>query len=630
MPRVDTYPDISHSEVANDDEFLIWDTSTSHLKNITATQLRSVFLRGTSADPDEIWQLRTKTGAGISVPHFTPTEEDCAIALDLSPKGSPSDFTSNTGVAWADICNNDLQVPGDYQALRLGIMAAGNVHVGSAFSAGGSAKNLTLQPNGGKVGVGTWLPGYLHTINSSDNPAYSISVADDDKILLAHATSTNAWCTGSVSGDNALRGMGGSIFIGSNATTPTPAITIKPGSPGNVGFGTGAAALNFAVTIDRTVTPALAFRASGAEKGYLGIATDTNDFFTGAAANDVCLRGVGGKIHIGSNATTPTPAITIKPGSPGNVGFGTTSPGAKLDVDGGAIRVANGGAEKVLLSYSAGFDGIIRIKDSADTSKVWLTSNGNSYLNGGNVGVGTTTFNASAVRVLQLGDGTAPVAGTANTSGLVSLLGELNAYDSAGNVTPISPHPKAEIEAKAEPSDPSPYMYTSSNPLLGIKITADIGKTLRLLQEDFRSRGIIKSDENIIWYEDIPKIDLASLAAIQRDEFAKKWKEENKKWVRCPDEEGIEEIEVEREVESGELKTVWSFVDGSCLSTQVPVMMKTLAVDKRIKAGYRLNPDTGDFEKAVDPPQSVIDSAVAAADLRVHIEKYIADRMLKN
>ena len=51
------------------------------------------------------------------------------------------------------------------------------------------------------------------------------------------------------------------------------------------------------------------------------------------------------------------------------------------DVDGGGFYEATGGME-------------LYLKDTSGTGQVKLTSSGSSYLNGGNVGIGTTAPNA--------------------------------------------------------------------------------------------------------------------------------------------------------------------------------------------------------------------------------------------
>ena len=76
-----------------------------------------------------------------------------------------------------------------------------------------------------------------------------------------------------------------------------------------------------------------------------------------------------------------------------NVGIGVTSPSGRLDVQGGEVMFSINTANKdtFLFTTGAADKGILNIKDDT-TIKVKLNTNGDSYLNGGNVGIGTTTF----------------------------------------------------------------------------------------------------------------------------------------------------------------------------------------------------------------------------------------------
>ena len=115
-------------------------------------------------------------------------------------------------------------------------------------------------------------------------------------------------------------------------------------------------------------------------------------------------------------ASSPTERLRID--SSGNVGIGTSSPGAKLDVN-GAIFISpdTAGKNTFQLTTNASNDGRLLIK-SDTTTKVDIQANGTSYFNGGNVGIGTSSpsFSAGGGLHVEAGtQGTIRVTETGNT-----------------------------------------------------------------------------------------------------------------------------------------------------------------------------------------------------------------------
>ena len=75
----------------------------------------------------------------------------------------------------------------------------------------------------------------------------------------------------------------------------------------------------------------------------------------------------------------------------GNVGIGTNSPDTKLDVNGEVVISPNtDGKQTFKFTTNAADDGRFLIK-SVDTVKVDIQANGDSYFNGGNVGIGVAS-----------------------------------------------------------------------------------------------------------------------------------------------------------------------------------------------------------------------------------------------
>ena len=87
----------------------------------------------------------------------------------------------------------------------------------------------------------------------------------------------------------------------------------------------------------------------------------------------------------------------------GNVGIGTTSPNAKLDIhyytSGGNDDLLNIGLDATNPTrakiYTENYDGNFGLWNSGSTQQVKVSSDGNSYFNGGNVGIGTASPNAT-------------------------------------------------------------------------------------------------------------------------------------------------------------------------------------------------------------------------------------------
>lgn len=116
-------------------------------------------------------------------------------------------------------------------------------------------------------------------------------------------------------------------------------------------------------------------------------------FTNGSSANrNLSIGTVKAKdLILGTNNTE-----RVRINSTGNVGIGTTSPSGKLDIistnDADTIIVRNASYQTIgrFRSTSEG-DGIFAVEDRESTNKVLLRSSGDSYFNGGNVGIGTTS-----------------------------------------------------------------------------------------------------------------------------------------------------------------------------------------------------------------------------------------------
>src|SRR6202008_266954 len=92
-------------------------------------------------------------------------------------------------------------------------------------------------------------------------------------------------------------------------------------SNGRVGIGTllptnllhvYSTAVADGLAIDGTSAPAIVFMNTGAAKAYIGLATQTDNYFHGAISGDLAIRSQTGSIHIGKgNAGNPSATITV-------------------------------------------------------------------------------------------------------------------------------------------------------------------------------------------------------------------------------------------------------------------------------------------------------------------------------
>jgi len=111
----------------------------------------------------------------------------------------------------------------------------------------------------------------------------------------------------------------------------------------------------------------------------------------GSSVGMVNIEGHNG-VSIGTwnSPSTSTTFLTS-----GNVGIGTASPSAKLHL---AVSSANddtfhifNGSVRTHLLGSESTNGVIYLRNSSNSNTVRINTSGNSYFNGGNVGIGNTS-----------------------------------------------------------------------------------------------------------------------------------------------------------------------------------------------------------------------------------------------
>ena len=228
----------------------------------------------------------------------------------------------------------------------------------------------------GKVGIGTVSPlGKLHVKHVGE--IYT-SLAGSDSAINFLEIQGNPWRIGNRAADDSFRFAQSSDSLGTNVR-----VTFANG--GNVGIGTVSPSelleLKPASGADSKIN---ILKSDGTQKALIGYDNANGgliNLYNEAGTRNVVVRGYGDSYF---NA--------------GNVGIGTTTPGAKLEV------VSARGAEgihlndgsfptvgKVMLDVDANGDGEITLKNSNSALTSVISGGESSYLMGGNVGIGTAS-----------------------------------------------------------------------------------------------------------------------------------------------------------------------------------------------------------------------------------------------
>jgi len=290
------------------------------------------------------------------------------------------------------------------QNLRGGTAAGDDLTLESTINA--TKGDVIINPTGGNVGIGTTSPGYR--LDVAGNAYFSTGISTNTSVPIRLIEN------GGASNDAAeIRTGGGELkfysgrsssahqsFVfatGDNFTSGSTRLVIN--NSGNVGIGTTSPSATLEVngaakatafhtsTFGTATNPALRIN-TGSGLGLYGSATNLNVAVNGIDSMrfNTALSGVN-YLAVSPAATASSPVIstvgadanidlTISPKgagnivfSSGNVGIGTTSPGARLEVA-GQIKITGGspGAGKVLQSDASGLATWTTLGGSESTS----------------------------------------------------------------------------------------------------------------------------------------------------------------------------------------------------------------------------------------------------------------------
>jgi hypothetical protein len=287
-----------------------------------------------------------------------------------------------------------------------------------------AAQDTNKFPGTGNAGVNTTSPPNPFTIVRSGDSPYTSRPAYELLQLVDKTDNTPQVLFGSnyngmflrytsTSSTSASQRLG--IFTGSGAEV------FAVNNDGNVGIGTTSPSERLAITSASGIDSYLLLTGGpGLTRGGLKLGNGGNTYgqlYFDNTNNNVVLQQqyTSGDLLLGTNSTTN---LTIKSG--GNVGIGITSPGYRLDVQGGQVNASGGfciaGDCKTAWSQVGG-----------SGSSQWASNSSGINYSSGNVGIGTTT---PATQLDVNGD----IRGTRGTFG-VPRLGpnyELQVYSSTG------------------------------------------------------------------------------------------------------------------------------------------------------------------------------------------------------
>ena len=253
----------------------------------------------------------------------------------------------------------------------------------------------------GKVGIGTTDPlGTTHIYTADAGGAIVTNASHDDLIIENNGNCGIQLSSPSSSyqylafGDTASANAGYVRYYHSDDSMVLRAgandtVTIKGG---NVGIGlTEPSHLLSVGTIGNANGKKITTYLGGSDEDYSAIGGQRGQ------ANAYCSSEIrfinednsAGKGAIAIAAGTNTLSEHLRVTSAGNVGIGTNNPPHKLSVKGTISRLNSSNIQVINLGVSSEA-GQLTINNAGGVTKALIDSNGESYLNGGNVGIGLT------------------------------------------------------------------------------------------------------------------------------------------------------------------------------------------------------------------------------------------------
>ena len=469
--RVPTTADLDYGELALNyaDGAVYYKTSGNVIARLNPTEtdtLATVTTRGaTTSNAITTGGLTVNGNVGIGTagptsPLHVITGDSNGLRIDATATSRPSILFGNatTGLLTQQTVTN----AGDWLL---------DVNVGAgrrAIEAKAGGNILLAQSGTGNVGIGAVTPtAKLHVVGNS-----ILQVGTNDTSYVYNQITTSALSGGGLFGVEGS--TAGSLITGtlayatvltsSSSSTPlqlgtSGAVRMTILSAGNVGIGTTSPGA-YKVALSSSLSTALSINTTS---GAIGI-----DLFNSGVqlasigtGNNVASGGVNTDLGFGTAGTSGNIVFAtgasyterLRITSTGNVGIGTTSPGARLDIIGtGAqpnLRVTGntwGDINSAMVIFDSGSTGdgkMLRIKNYGARNDMTIFDVVNSVgtvfaIRGdGNIGIGTTSPQAALDvnnRIIARGWGTDPTSGTGLELGYVGGIGRIMAFTRGTNV----------------------------------------------------------------------------------------------------------------------------------------------------------------------------------------------------
>ena len=293
----------------------------------------------------------------------------------------------------------------------INIANGNNLTWGGTYAAGiptitgynaGTGGALYFYPNGSTSGEKMRLHASGNLSIGNTNDTYKLDVTGTgrftDTLVVKNTSSTPSIWSGSyggaisILGDNATSNRYIDLSI-VDSTGALAAQGLRIVNSGNVGIGTTAPGAKLQIG-DYSTSGGNTLAILNSSGNQVLRLADYSAYYGFDIVNDDA-----GYLHIirHANSVAGTSALTIKRDD-GNVGIGTTSPGFKLHIKSSSLnsyplvvqRAAN--TNNIFYIYEDGSgNGTLTLENSGGGATVSIKSDGTSYLNGGNVGIGTTS-----------------------------------------------------------------------------------------------------------------------------------------------------------------------------------------------------------------------------------------------